>query len=268
MDNVAKVGVAQASTRLLLIATLLVVVSSVISSPVLGQIFPSSPEAAAKVIELTGQVSVLKDSQPWALNTGDSVQVKQVIITGTDGYARLQVSDGSTFEIYPNSNVTFRNTPGNWRDLLDVWVGRIKVHIQKLGGQPNPNTIHTPSAIISVRGTTFEVEVDGERENTVITVEEGAVDVRHATRGGAIRTITAGESIEVDKSQPLAQSMIDRGAIARRVLRALYDALYTMETTSRGTGATSTGPGTTLPGQTPPPAPPPNPGAAPPPPPH
>ena len=59
------------------------------------------------------------------------------------------------FEVYPNSNVTFRNNPGNWRDLLDVWVGKIKVHIQKLGGQPNPNTVHTPSAIISVRGTDF-----------------------------------------------------------------------------------------------------------------
>jgi len=270
MDNVAKAGAVRASARVFAFAALAVMCAAVACAVGSAQIFPTSPEAAAKVIELSGQVSVLHDSQPWALNAGDSIQVKQVIITGADGFARFQVSDGSTFEVYPNSNVTFRSNPGSWRDLLDVWVGRIKVHIQKLGGQPNYNTIHTPSAVISVRGTTFDVEVDGDEENTVVTVEEGVVEVRHATRGGAIKTINAGESIEIYKSQPLAQSVLDKGAIARRVLRALYDALYTMQTT-RPVGTTGTGPpGPQLPGQTPPPAPPPPPPAppAPPPPPH
>ena len=263
MDNFASAGVARASARVFLI-TALAVVSSVGSA----QIFPTSPEAAAKVIELSGQVSVLHDSQPWALNVGDSIQVKQVIITGSDGYAKFQVSDGSTFEVFANSNVTFRSNPGNWRDLLDVWVGRIKVHIQKLGGQPNPNTVHTPSAVISVRGTIFDVEVDGDEENTVVTVEEGTVVVRHATRGGAERTVNAGDSIVIYKSQPLAQSVIDKGAIARRVLRALYDALYTMQTTGRAStvGTTGTGTGGQV-GNTPPPAPPSAPPPAPPPPP-
>lgn len=269
MDKVALAGVARVSTCGFLFATVAVVCAVLGSAVGSAQMFPTSPEAAAKVIELSGQVSVLHDSQPWALNVGDSIQVKQVIITGADGLAKFQVSDGSTFEVYPNSNVTFRSNPGSWRDLLDVWVGRIKVHIQKLGGQPNPNTIHTPSAIISVRGTTFDVEVDGDEENTVVTVEEGAVEVRHATRGGAIRTINAGESIEISKSQPLAQSVVDKGAISRRVLRALYDALYTMQTTGRSVG-TGASPGPQLPAQTPPPAPPPPPPAppAPPPPPN
>ena len=259
MDNFAIAGVARAAARVSLFAAL-----AMVCLPVQAQFFPPSPEAAAKVIALTGDVSVLRDSQPWVLNIGDAVQVKQVIITGPDGYAKFQVSDGSTFEVYSNSNVTFRNNPGNWRDLLDLWVGRIKVHIQKLGGQPNPNTIHTPSAVISVRGTTFDVEVDGDEENTVVTVEEGVVAVRHATRGGSERLVNAGDSIEVYKSQPLAQSVVDKGAIVQRVLRALYQAVYTMQTTGRGTVAGGSGTGTSLPGQTPPPAPPPT---APPPPP-
>src|ERR1051326_6607964 len=270
MDNVAKAEVARVSARALLFAVLAAMCVSMVCAVGSAQIFPTSPDAAAKVIELSGQVSVLHDSQPWALNVGDSIQVKQVIITGPDGFARFQVSDGSTFEVYANSNVTFRSNPGNWRDLLDVWVGRIKVHIQKLGGQPNHNTVHTPSAVISVRGTTFDVEVDGDEEKTVVTVEEGTVEVRHATRGGAIRTVNAGESIEIYKSQPLAQSVVDKGAIARRVLRAMYDALYTMQTTRVG-GGTVPGSGGNLPANTPPPAPPTNvppPPPPPPPPPH
>ena len=77
-------------------------------------------------------------------------------------------------------------------------------------------------------------------------------------------------AVDTGAEGDLAQSVIDKGAIAKRVLRALYDALYTMQTTKSvpGTGGVSTGP--TLPGQTPPPAPPPPPPAppAPPPPPH
>ncbi len=230
MGKVAKAVFPRASVGVCLAAALALAVCSSASA----QIFPASPAAAAKVVEMNGQVSVLKDSQPWALNVGDSIQVKEVVITGPDGFARFEVSDGSTFEVYPNSNLTFRSNPGNWRDLLDLWVGRIKVRIQRLGGQPNPNTIHTPSAVISVRGTIFDVEVDNDDENTVVTVEEGSVEVRHATRGGSTRVVNEGDSMTVYKSQPLASSFVDKGAIARRVLRAFYDALYTFQTTARG----------------------------------
>src|SRR5215472_6059518 len=125
----------------------------------LGQVLPAPADAAAKVISLQGQVSVLRDSEPWALNVGDSIQVRQVIVTGPDGFAEFQVSDGSTFQVYPNSNVVFRKNPPNWRDLLDVLVGKVRIHIQKLGGEPNPNRVMTPSAVTSVRGTTFDVSV-------------------------------------------------------------------------------------------------------------
>jgi len=209
-------------------------------------------------MSLAGQVSVLHDSDPWALNVGDQVQARQVIISGPDGYALFQVSDGSTFEVYPNSNVVFRGNPPNWRDLLDLLVGRVKVHIQKWGNQPNPNRIHTPSAVISVRGTTFDVSVSGEDESTLIAVEEGQVDVRHALKGDT-KTVNAGESLQVYKNQPLAYRTIDKGAVAQRVLRALTDALYTMSAPGRTTSSVPRGNGNDVPIQPPPPPPPPSP---------
>jgi len=234
----------------------LLIAATAVVSP--AQIFPVSSESAAKVISLNGQVSVLKDSEPWALNVGDLVQVRQVIVTGADGFAQFQVSDGSTFEVYPNSNVVFRKNPPNLRDLLDVLVGRVKVHIQKWGGQPNPNRVITPTAVISVRGTTFDVSVDDDSEATMISVEEGIVDVRHALKpGGGVKTLNAGESLHVYKDQPLAQSLVDKGALMRRVLHSLSDAVYTAISTPTTHG--TTGPGPTLPGQTPPPPPPPGP---------
>ncbi len=231
-----------------------------------GQTEPASFDPAAKVISITGQVSVLHDSEPWALSIGDQVQTKQIIVSGPDGYALFQVSDGSTFEVYPNSNVVFRKNPPNWRDLLDVLVGRVKIHIQRWGTEPNPNRIHTPSAVISVRGTTFDVSVSAEDDSTLIEVEEGQVDVRHALKGDT-KTLNAGESLQVYKNQPLAYRTIDKGAIAQRVLRALNDALYTMQTSagrSTGVGKIPGARGETAPIPPPPSLPPPPPPAPPP----
>jgi ferric-dicitrate binding protein FerR (iron transport regulator) len=223
-----------------------------------AQIMPHPSDAAAKVMSLTGQVSVLRDNIAWALNPGDEVQVRQVIITGPDGYAKFEVSDGSDFEVFPNSNVVFRKNPGNWRDLLDILVGRVKIHIQKWGGQPNNNRVLTPTAVISVRGTTFDVAVDDDDETTIVSVEEGVVDVRHALRPGQTKTLNPGESLRVYKDQPLAQSSVDKGELARRILRAVMDAVVTA-TTHGGSQAGGTVGGPTLSGQTPAPAPPPGP---------
>jgi hypothetical protein len=117
-----------------------------------------------------------------------------------------------------------------------------------------------------VRGTTFDVGVEDDDETTVVSVEEGIVDVRHALRPGLTKTLTAGESLHVYKDQPLAQSTVDKGAVVRRVLQGLRDAAFTMATHSPAHTGVPGGP--TLPGQTgaplPPPAPPP-PGPPPPP---
>jgi len=192
-------------------------------------------EVAARVISLSGQVYVLHDSQPFALNVGDAVQAKQVIVSEGDGNAVFCVSDGSSFEVFPNSEVVFRDNPGTWRDLLDVLVGKIRVQIEKLGG-PNPNRVQTPTATISVRGTIFDVTVDDEERTTEVTVEEGSVAVRHKLLPSSDKIVNQGESLKVYADQPLAQSRIDKGALAERILRAMADAARVAITTPRTSG--------------------------------
>src|SRR5215831_7882327 len=172
VSMLSRVGMSSAKSLLLL---------AVSTAACMAQ-FPASHAAnyAARAVTVTGQVSVLRDSIPWAISVGDLVQVQQVIMTGPNGSGQFQLSDGSTFDVYPNSRVVFRRTLGDWRDLLDVLVGRIRVHIEHLWGQPNPNRVITPTAVISVRGTTFDVEVDDDDETTLIEVEEGTVEVEHA----------------------------------------------------------------------------------------
>jgi len=241
-----------------------------------AQTLPGSSPVAAKVVSLTGQVSVLRDSFPWALQVGDEVRPQQVILTGPDGYADFQVSDGSTFEVFPNSRLVFRNNPGNWGDLLDMLIGRVKVHIQKWGGQPNPNNVRTPTAVISVRGTVFEVAVEDDDATTFVRVEEGQVAVRHLLKGGEPKLLNPGEWLRVYKNYPLARKPFERDSVIRAALRALTDALNTaVYRTGRGGGPVSIPgggvPGGGMPADQPAPPPPPPPGggdpSAPPPPP-
>jgi len=243
----------------LLFAAVAVLCSSVASA----QIAPfDAASYAAKVITQTGQVSIFKDAQPWALSVGDTVQSRDLILSGPDGHALLQVSDGSTFEVFPNSRVVFRKNPPNWKDFIDVLVGRVRVHIEHIGNVPNPNRVMTPTAVISVRGTTFDISVDDDDETTLIEVEEGTVEVQHALlpRGNS-KTLTTGESLKVYRSEPIAKN-IDKGSIARQVLRSMADAVVTMATrmpTSGGGIGSATGTGG-VPGDTqkvPPPPPPP-----------
>jgi hypothetical protein len=193
-----------------------------------AQAFPTDSTSAAATVEyLSGRVSVLRDSQPWALDIGAQVRPQQIIITGPDGYAKFKVSDGSTFEVFPNSRVTFRNTPGDWKDLLEMWLGRVKVHIEKLNGQPNNNRVRTPTAIISVRGTTFDVQIEDEQDTTLVSVDEGLVEVRHALKGGEPKLLNTNEWIRVYRNAPLAQKKIDKGSVIQSALRAAADAIYT-----------------------------------------
>ena len=245
-----------------------------------SQVTGETAESAAKVASLTGQVSVLKGSEPWALNIGDSIFPRQVVISGSDGFAIFTVADGTTFEIYPNSRVTFRSNPGSWSDLLDLWLGRVKVHVQRWGGQPNQNRIHTPTAVISVRGTTFDVALE-EVDTTWVAVEEGSVGVRHRLIPRSDeQTLNAGDELRVYRNAPLAKAKMDKGAIARQGLNVLADVFYQIMirrpvgTPGGGApgpnGAPPSLPGDT--GATPPPPPPPPAGgdagaAAPPPPP-
>jgi len=202
---------------------------------------PADP--AAKVIHLTGQVSVLRDRAHWALAVGDTVSPRQVIVTGPTGFAELRVSDGSTFQVFPGSTVTFRNNAPNWRDLLDLVIGRVKVEIQKLGNQPNPNSVYTPTAVISVRGTVFDVVVEESTETTFVSVEEGVVSVRNIYVPSE-KLLSAGESIHVYRNLPLAK-VVDKGAAAQATLRAAAQAIYEiLFRTSRSGGS---GGGTSVP---------------------
>jgi ferric-dicitrate binding protein FerR (iron transport regulator) len=196
----------------------------------------------AKLIVMTGQVSVIKDGVEWARNVGDIIEPKQVIITGDDGYAKFQLSDGSTFEVFQKTRAIFHETSG-WEEFLNVLIGHVKVYIDHTNG-PNHKRVTTQTAIISVRGTRFDVVVEDEDATTFISVDEGVVDVYHQIFGGNPVQLHAGESIRVYRDQRLAANSVDKSNFARAALRLAEKVIYDMVYNHGGGVGTST-PGST-----------------------
>lgn len=235
-----------------------------------------NPAAAAKVIVVQGRVSKLLSSEKWALFAADTIRVGEIIETGVDGYAQLQISDGSSFEVFPDSRVVFRANPGNLRDLVEVFLGKVKVYIQHYGGRPNNYRVHSPTAVISVRGTVFEVSVEPDTV-TAVSVVEGLVAVEHRLLPTTKPVMVApGEYLRVFPGAPLAQAGVNKAGVAAKVAAAVRDTLYSLPRRTGGRGPTGGAPGgggtgggvPTDTGAPPPPAPPSDQQAPPPPPPQ
>jgi len=202
---------------------------------------------AARVIELQGRVSLFQENAEIPLYPGNSVQPKQLIRTGPDGYAKFQLADGSNFEVFQNSQVVFHANSSSWSDLLDVTIGRVKVFIQHRNG-PNPNRVTTQTAVISVRGTVFDVVVEDEDATTLVSVDEGIVAVRHLLLPGNEIQLQGGESYRVFRNQPLARK-IDKGGTVQKALRVAAQAVYDVMVTRPGSsGSGTSGPGGTTTG--------------------
>jgi hypothetical protein len=178
----------------------------------------------ARVILELGQVSVVR-GMPQALFVGNDIKQQERIVTGHDGYAKFQVADGSTFEVFPDSNVVFHDNPTvTYRDLLNVWIGHIRVIIKHLNG-PNYNSVTTPTAVISVRGTIFDVVVEDDDGTTAVAVDEGLVQVRNLTAPGKEPFLQPGDEIRIYRGQPLLGKMVDHSGTIRAALQVVQDTI-------------------------------------------
>ena len=143
---------------------------------------PSTPGlVAAKVLSSEGEVEIRRPSidqpqvQKIAFKAADELRAGDTIITGRKGRLVLGLSDGSQAVIAPQTTVVIKDLTQSPRTLFHVIRGKTRVHIEKLGGQPNPYRVNTPTAVIAVRGTIFDVLVDG--DETQVFLHEGEVAV-------------------------------------------------------------------------------------------
>ncbi len=174
----------------------------------------------AHAVAVTGQVSRLRDQRLWALSAGERVPIQQIITTGQDGYARFEVAGGSTFDIYANSRVVFRQNAATAGDLLDVLAGRVRIHLRPTPGEPQQR-IFTPVAIVAAHEPSTVVLAVDEDDTIRIDVVEGQVHVQHTIlpRNEPV-LVKAIDAILVQKNQPISRR-VDRGSLYRYTVKKL-----------------------------------------------
>ncbi len=176
----------------------------------------------AHAVSVSGKVSRVRDRQPWAVSTGERVPVRQMISTGDDGYARFTVAGGSSFDLFSNSRVYFRQNAARAGDLLDVESGRVRVHLQPSMNQPQQR-IFTPIAIISATvPATVALAID--QDDTLrIDVLAGEVRVQHTKLPKSDPTIVrALDAILVRPDEPISRR-VDRGSLYRYTVKPFKD---------------------------------------------
>jgi hypothetical protein len=153
-------------------------------------------------------------------STVKTVKVGDEIKTGAGASVVLTLPDGSYMVVNENSDVLIKDSwSGGFHDIANVLLGRVRVYIEHVGGRPNNSRVSTPTALIAVRGTVFDIVVDSARLTQVWCLE-GSVDVENPEVADRQVILTPGLKTLVAKgvapSTPAAQS--DESTAPRTIL--------------------------------------------------
>lgn len=142
------------------------------ASPVLA----SLPYAGATITDFKGVVKLQTQAQGSISPVRGLTLTPSTIVSTEEGRMLLHLQDGSEVVVRPHTRLILTQPAvGDWR-YLQLIIGRIRTEVQKrIGGAPSFQ-IGTPSAVISVRGTRFLVEVNPHGV-TEVDVDEGLVEI-------------------------------------------------------------------------------------------
>jgi FecR protein len=157
------------------------------------------PVGSATIAELKGDVQVHSpQGDAVTAQRGTSLAAESKIDTGK-GSMLLDLQDGSQVLVKPNSHVVLKapnQEKGYWLELL---LGKISAKVQKRLGNAPSFRMGTPTAVITVRGTRFSVDVD-KKKRTHVEVYEGLVEVAGFFHGAPVM-VRPGYSTGVEQNR-------------------------------------------------------------------
>lgn len=156
-----------------------------------------APFAGAVLSEWKGSVQVQLPNSPAGRPVRGEVLPAGTVLDTREGHMMLVMrSDESEILVQPHTRLTLQEPqPGNW-DTLQIILGKVRSYIRKRTGGAPPFQMATPSAVIAVRGTRFDVEVN-KTGVTEVDVFEGLVEVGSATGVGRSVLVGPGMSTRV-----------------------------------------------------------------------
>lgn len=143
------------------------------------------PIGTATITDLKGEVEVHSpQGDVVSAQRGTGLAAESKIDTGK-GSVLLDLQDGSQVLVKANSHVVLKapnQGKGYWLELL---LGKINAKVQKRLGNAPSFRMGTPTAVITVRGTRFAVDVD-KKQQTRVEVFEGLVEVGGFSHGAPV----------------------------------------------------------------------------------
>lgn len=170
-------------SKILLIAPLLTLLT--FSSSALAQTYGT-------LMVVKGEVKVLsaKTKATGSAKVGLKVFEGDEILAGTDGRAKIVMSDRNVLNISPNSKIKISKyeNDGQARNVeIQVDYGKVRASVQqKYDGEKNKFNIKTPTAVAGVRGTDFLTSYNRASRSATFITFEGSVAVGSLGAGGAI----------------------------------------------------------------------------------
>jgi hypothetical protein len=143
--------------------------------------------AGATIAEWKGDIRLSLPGQlPSNPLRGEQLPPGTILDTGS-GRLLLRLSDGSEVIVRAHTRLQVQQPSLTDPSYFQLLLGRIRALINKRTGGAVPFELGTPSAVIAVRGTQFDVEVNP-RNVTEVDVVDGLVEVygRNANGGSVL----------------------------------------------------------------------------------
>lgn len=175
------------------------------------------PTGSALVAEVKGKVSVTPPQGAAAMAQRGMVLPAETAIETVKGSVILLLADGSQLLVKSKTRVVLKSPDSGDGHFLQMFFGEILANIRKRLGETPPFRMGTPSAVITVRGTRFSVQVD-KKGRTVVQVFEGTVEVEGLTEKPRAVLVEPGYEtrIEPGKQPQLPQAIDQLGLMGPR----------------------------------------------------
>jgi hypothetical protein len=160
---------------------------------------PQGPAIGNITLALGTVTGVDQDGDSFEIARGANVYAGYTLETGRRSFVRVLMKDGTRMTLSQNGSASldrFSFNESTNRGGFDMTVARggFKYSSGKLGkfsSRRKHSTISTPGAVIGVRGTEFDIVLNGNQVH--VTVRQGAIDLRVTTPSGRVVTQSFGE---------------------------------------------------------------------------
>lgn len=160
---------------------------------------------SARILSSEGAVEITRRAQGQSqlvkidYRVNDELVAGDVIKTAKSARLVLGLTDGSQAIIGEKTTVEITDLSQSPRTIFNVLRGKTRIKIERVGGRPNPYRVNTPTAVIAVRGTLFDVLVS--EKETQVFVHEGQVAVSSPNAPNSPVLLEPGQRTRVPMSE-------------------------------------------------------------------